>query len=94
MRTEEPGPPSEYLCQVKRISLKPGLGIRSFALHSFALHSFAQNQSPLRATVRDLLLSLFKKENRERIALVSLYKSVTRANRSLTKSEVSDLLVF
>ena len=35
-----------------------------------------------------------KKSDHEQIALVALYKRVARANRSLTKSDVSELLVF
>ena len=36
----------------------------------------------------------FKKSDRKQIALVALYKRVTRANHSLIKSGVSDSLVF
>ena len=42
----------------------------------------------------DLLLSLVKKSESERIALIALYKRVTRAYRFLTKSDVSDSLVY
>ena len=51
--------------------------LHSFALGSFTLHSFAQNCSYYRATVSNLLSSLFKKSNRERITLIALYKRVT-----------------
>ena len=56
--------------------------LRSFTLHScalcsFTLHSFAQNCSYYRATVSNLLSSLFQKSNRERITLIALYKRVT-----------------
>ena len=39
-------------------------------------------------------LRSLKKSNREPIALIALYKRVTRANHSVTKSLVRDLLVF
>ena len=38
--------------------------------------------------------SSLKKSDREKIALIALYKRVTRANHFLTKSDMTDLLIF
>ena len=58
-----------------------GLGTRSFTLRSFTLRSYTQNRSFLRATVSDLLMSLFIKE---RLWVI----------RSIKKINVSDSLCF
>ena len=66
--------------------LVPWLGI----LRSFALYSFAQKERPWAIRSHNSL----KRSNCEQITLITLYKRVARANRSLTKSDMSDFARF
>ena len=88
----EQGQSKTYCSKKDWLNYKVNICIK-FRVGNLLFRSFA-NSSPYRATLSNLLSPLFKKSDRERIVLVTLYKRVTRANPSLTKSDMSDSLVF